>query len=184
MPLLHLRSEGIYFVSLIWHLFNNVRAWKNLACLWWRYIVSPPSCPARHTIFPKNAQNSPISGWNPLKTDRKRHKSRSKIPLRSSNRWHNRWVGFCHRWHFWHPFRRDSRFCSKMSGTLQAVYFAVHPCYLSTTIKKNTSGKIIIRSNPDCSRLLSRFSLSFFRSSGVICSISFRVGSRPLLELW
>ena len=96
MPLLHLRSEGIYFVSLIRYLFNNVRVWKILACLWWRCIVSQPSTPSRHTIFQKNAQNSPISGWNPLKTDHKRHQNRDKIPLRLSNRWRNRWVVFRH----------------------------------------------------------------------------------------
>ena len=152
--------------------------------LWWRCNISLLSSPARHPIFPKNTPNSHLSGEIHSKPTVNDTKTGVKMGFGSSIGGSIGEMGFCHRWHFWHPFRRDSRFCSKMSGTLQVVYFAVHPCYLSTTIKKNTSGRIIIRSNPDCSRLLSRFSLSFFRSSGVICSISFRVGSRPLLELW
>ena len=135
--------------------------------LWWRCNSSPLSSSARHPIFLKNAQNSPISGWNPLKTDHKRHQNRDKIPLRSSNRWRNRWVVFRHfcpkpitnflvidyyslifeqnqsqllekyetsRWYTSVPCRRDSRF---VVPPLQAVYFAVHLYYLSTTIKKN-----------------------------------------------
>ena len=81
---------------ILWYLFNIVRAWKNLMYLWWRCNISPPSSPSRHPIFQKNTQNSPSFRENPLKNDHKWHQNRDKIPLRSSNRWRNRWVVFRH----------------------------------------------------------------------------------------
>ena len=68
------------------------------------------SSPARHPIFPKNTQNSHLSGEIHSKPTVNDTKTGVKMGFGSSIGGSIGEMGFCHRWHFWHPFRRGWHF--------------------------------------------------------------------------